>query len=61
MDHIVKELACPFKVWFMDDATIAGTLESCVADAERVEKMSKRIGLSLNTTKCEVYTVQWIL
>ena len=56
MDHIVKELESPFKVWFMDDATIAGTLDNCVADAERVETMAKRIGLSLNSAKYEVYS-----
>ena len=56
VDEIARMVASPLNVWYLDDATIGGPVESVVSDLTRIISRLEAIGLSLITGKCEVLT-----
>ena len=51
--HISHATICPFNVWYLDDATLGGTLTEIAAGIEWVREEASKIGLLLNESKCE--------
>ena len=54
------KLACSikseFNVWYLDDGSIGGNVESLLLDLETVRRVGPTIGLILNEDKCEIIT-----
>ncbi|GAU97086.1 hypothetical protein RvY_08441 [Ramazzottius varieornatus] len=50
-----KSLTSPFNLWYLDDATLGGTLEQVSADLQTVISAGAALGLQLNMSKCEVF------
>jgi hypothetical protein len=44
----------PFNVWYLDDGTIGGAVESVLPDFERILASSNELGLCVNDAKCEM-------
>lgn len=52
--HLSHGATCPFVVWYLDDATLGGSIEEVSGEIERIRKEASAIGLELNPVKCEV-------
>ena len=55
IDPFVMHLTSTFKVFYMDDGTIGGTLNEVLEDFKIVEPFAPMLGLQLNQSKCEVH------
>jgi hypothetical protein len=53
-DLIVK-LKSELNVWYLDDGTLGGTVDSVLSDIETIKASASLFGLELNTGKCEVF------
>ena len=51
--NIVSSLKSEYKVFYLDDGTIGGTLEDISADLAYIEKEGKQLGLHFNVAKSE--------
>ena len=45
-------------IWYLDDATVCGDPETVKQDLTRIMAASNSLGLSVNTKKCEIFTLQ---
>ena len=45
-------------IWYLDDATVCGDPETVMQDLTRIMAASNSLGLSVNTKKCEIFTLQ---
>ena len=52
--NLVSSLSSDFRVFYLDDGTISGSLENIQADLRRIEVQGKALGLHLNVDKTEV-------
>ena len=55
VDEIARSVRSPINVWYLDDATIGGPMESVCEDLRRISLSD--IGLEVNPTKSEVSNV----
>ena len=54
VNSCAQSLKSPLNVWYLDDATIGGSVAEVVADIQTISKTLPELGLQLNVTKCEV-------
>jgi hypothetical protein len=53
---LVQRVQSQFNVWFMDDGTLGGNLDTLLADFDLIVNQSKSLGLTVSTSKCELIT-----
>lgn len=53
INEIIQSLTSDLNVWYLDDGTIGGLIESVMEDLSTLKERFRAIGLELNTTKCE--------
>ena len=54
VDRCARSLTAPLNVWYLDDATIGGSVTEVTNDLKTVVSALQKIGLQLNSSKCEV-------
>ena len=54
VDPIAKNVHSEFNIWYLDDATIAGTEETDLSDLRTLKTRFDEIGLKINDAKCVV-------
>ena len=54
VDPAIQTLGSPLNLWFLDDGTIGGPLETVTADLNSLLPRLRELGLEVNTQKCEV-------
>ena len=54
---ITRNLKSPLKVFYLDDAFIAGDPVSVREDFDSIKEVSKSLGLLLNPSKCELFSI----
>ena len=57
VDEIARSVRSPINIWYLDDATIGGPVESACEDLRRIIPMLSDIRLEVNPTKSEVSSV----
>ena len=57
VDEIARSVRSPINIWYLDDATIGGSVESVCEDLRRIIKMLSDISLEENPSKFEVLNV----
>ncbi|KAG0715538.1 Retrotransposable element SLACS protein [Chionoecetes opilio] len=53
IDPIIQNLHSPLGLWYLDDGTLAGTADSVSTDIATLVPALQRIGLKVNSQKCE--------
>ena len=54
IDHIVKSLKSEVNLWYLDDSNIADSPQIVLEDLQLILRELEKIGLSINTSKCEL-------
>ena len=54
VDEIARSVRSPINIWYMDDATIGGPVESVCEELRRIIPLLSVIGLEVNSSKSEV-------
>ena len=54
VDRCARSLTAPLNVWYLDDATLGGSVAQVTADLKTIISAFQTIGLQLNPSKCEV-------
>ena len=57
VDEIARSIRSPINIWYLDDASIGGPVESVCEDLRRIITMLSYIGLKANSTKSDVSNV----
>ncbi len=52
---IINSLESELNVWYLDDGTLCDNPDKVLADFKNLIEQSKRIGLEINPSKCELY------
>ena len=52
--HLILSLRSEFRIFYLDDGTIGGSLDEVTADLKKIELSCKELGLVLNHSKSEV-------
>jgi hypothetical protein len=52
---IIQKVSCELNIWYLDDGIIGDTLENVLRNFEMIVEESKKIGLDVNISKCEVF------
>ena len=52
---IVKKMKSDLNIWYLDDRTIAGNVQTVKEDYEEILKALESHGLAVNPTKCELH------
>ena len=55
---IVKKMKSDLNVWYPDDGTIAGNIQTVLADYREILKALESHGLAVNPTKCELHLIK---
>ncbi|XP_063534955.1 uncharacterized protein LOC134744937 [Cydia strobilella] len=55
INPVVQNLNSKFNVWYLDDGTLGGDVNTVLADLSEIINKFKLIGLELNCEKCELY------
>ncbi|XP_063629995.1 uncharacterized protein LOC134801393 [Cydia splendana] len=55
INPIIQNLSSDFNVWYLDDGTLGGKLETVLSDLSVLKSKFESIGLDLNCNKCELY------
>jgi hypothetical protein len=53
--RIIKDLTSELNIWYLDDGTLGGKASNVLHDLEKIICDFKKIGLTLNFNKCELY------
>ena len=53
--ELTKSLVSPFNVWYLDDGTVGGDVDSVLSDLQIVVSEGSKLGLEFNTAKCEMF------
>lgn len=53
---LVKRIRSEFNCWYMDDGTLGGDVDMLLQDLRTIIEEGRKIGLVVNTAKCEVIT-----
>ena len=51
VDSAIRTLGSPLNLWFLDDGTLAGPIETIAADIHKLISSLRKIGLEINTQK----------
>ena len=54
---IVKKMKSDLNIWYLDDGTIAGNVQTVMEDYGEILKALESHGLAVNPTKCELHLV----
>ena len=54
IDHIIKHLKSELNLWYLDDSNIADSPQIVLEDLQFLLRELKKIGLSINASKCEL-------
>ena len=54
VNSCARSLKSPLNIWYLDDATIGGSVADVVADLVSISRAIPDLGLQLNAAKCEV-------
>lgn len=54
ISELVDRMTSKLNVWYLDDGTLGGTLDTVLNDIQKVLDFANEGGVVLNTTKCEV-------
>ncbi|KAJ8727191.1 hypothetical protein PYW08_015588 [Mythimna loreyi] len=52
---IIQQLNSKFNVWYLDDGTLGGDVDTVLEDFQLLKQQFKSIGLDLNESKCELF------
>ncbi|GAU96871.1 hypothetical protein RvY_08245 [Ramazzottius varieornatus] len=52
---LIQKLTSPLNVWYLDDGTIGGKIETVLSDLQVVISEGWKLGLELNSAKCELF------
>ena len=52
---LIHNLSSVFNVWYLDDGTLSGSLQSITEDLEHILHKTPQLGLNLNLSKCKLY------
>ncbi|XP_061708509.1 uncharacterized protein LOC133518810 [Cydia pomonella] len=55
INPIIKNLKSKFNVWYLDDGTLGGDVNTVLSDLSFVRSSFENIGLDLNFCKCELF------
>jgi hypothetical protein len=59
IDNIARSVESPFNVWYLDDATIGGPVESIINDLTKIVPALTSLGLEVNPSKSEVINIDY--
>ena len=54
---ITQKIKSPLSVFYLDDACVAGDLDTVLQDYEIIKEESKSLGLTINPTKCKLFAI----
>ncbi|GAU96968.1 hypothetical protein RvY_08332-1 [Ramazzottius varieornatus] len=52
---LIQKLTSPLNVWYLNDGTIGGKIETVLSDLQVVISEGWKLGLELNSAKCELF------
>ncbi|KAJ8722193.1 hypothetical protein PYW08_004595 [Mythimna loreyi] len=55
INPIIRQLNSKFNVWYLDDGTLGGDVDTVLKDLTFLKNKLSSIGLQLNLSKCEIY------
>ena len=55
--QLTRSLVSPFNVWYLDDGTVGGDIDSVLSDLQTVIDEGSKLSLELNTAKCEMFVL----
>ncbi|XP_063368267.1 uncharacterized protein LOC134656640 [Cydia amplana] len=55
INPIIKKLNSKFNVWYLDDGTLGGDVDTVTSDLSTIKTEFRNIGLEINFSKCELY------
>ena len=53
INPVIRNISCPFNVWYLDDGVFGGELQEVARNLQELERGFAQIGLNLNHKKCE--------
>ena len=53
---LARSLSSEFNLWYLDDGSVGGNVDSLLYDLETVKRVGLTVGLELNENKCEIVT-----
>ncbi|XP_029655915.1 uncharacterized protein LOC115229755 [Octopus sinensis] len=59
IDPVARSVSSVFNAWYLDDATIGGTLESVLDDLRTLIPALHAIGLDINPRKSEIFNISY--
>ncbi|CAE1316405.1 unnamed protein product [Acanthosepion pharaonis] len=59
IDGVARSIASPFNIWYLDDATLWGSIEAVAADLRRVIPALSLLGLEINSSKSEIINLNY--
>ncbi|CAE1322167.1 unnamed protein product [Acanthosepion pharaonis] len=54
IDGVARSIASPFNIWYLDDATLGGSIEAVAAELRRVIPALSLLGLEINSSNHEL-------
>ena len=54
INPIIRQLNSEFNVWYLDDGTLGGKVDTVLGDFSFLQNKFQEIGLNLNYSKCEL-------
>ena len=57
VDDIARSLSSPLNLWYLDDATIAGPVDTVLDDVSKIVPGLSAIGLDVNPSKSEIINI----
>ena len=55
---VIKKMKSDLNVWYLDDGTLAGNVNTVLEDYQQILSAIKSHGLEVNPSKCEVYLIK---
>ncbi|CAE1162214.1 unnamed protein product [Acanthosepion pharaonis] len=59
IDGVARSIASPSNIWYLDDATLGGSIEAVAADPRRVIPALSLLGLEINSSKSEIINLNY--
>ena len=55
---LINSCTSELKVFYLDNGTLGGSVESVLHDYKMIQNTGKNLGLEVNSTKCELYCIR---
>jgi hypothetical protein len=52
---LTSSIQCDLNVWYLDDGSVGGSIESVLEAVKKVQEFEAQSGLRLNANKCEIF------